>query len=515
MFERLTAAKDGSLTVLAGGKALHSRYDPAGEAERYLDTLENLEDARFFVLIEPCLGYVIPVLRKNYPTAKIVSLHVSDFFASNPGAGTYEASWSPGAEKNIQDFLEAEIPDTEAAAVRIIEWRPAMTVYGGAYLNLLKETIDFIKRIDANVRTIRGFGRRWFRNCLRNAGIIRRALLRLPASRQSVPWIVTGAGPSLEEAIPLIKKLREQKGGRVLAASSSAPALAAANVKPDMIISTDGGSWALFHLYESVRKWGKASPALAACIWAALPSQYGDVPIFPIGDGSLWQGIILETVLAVLSPETGRGFDQDSGRPAFGVFPQRGTVTASAVDLALSLTSGPVFLAGMDLAHRDIKSHAKPYAFDRLQEETAGRFAPRYSQTFARSERIAASGSNGIYAAWFKRQLADYPERLFSLGNNNPVFDPLGSLDAFSLRDEDFPERASPGTAVYSIEKAGTEAVRRAVQALTNALDHPQTTGILLGELGPLILPDREAPGPAALKAEIQTLGRRYGAIDG
>jgi hypothetical protein len=50
-----------------------------------------------------------------------------------------------------------EIPDSKAAEIRLLEWRPALSVYGEAYLTLVKETVEFIKRSDANTRTLKYF----------------------------------------------------------------------------------------------------------------------------------------------------------------------------------------------------------------------------------------------------------------------------------------------------------------------------------------------------------------------
>ena len=70
---------------------LHSRYNPQLEAQRYLDALKIDKDINCFILIEPGMGYMIPVLRKNRPDCKIlfstrtpVSEHWRAFFRGMP-----------------------------------------------------------------------------------------------------------------------------------------------------------------------------------------------------------------------------------------------------------------------------------------------------------------------------------------------------------------------------------------------------------------------------------------------
>ncbi|MDR2101840.1 MAG: DUF115 domain-containing protein [Treponema sp.] len=482
MQERLIIAENGLPAAYAGDKPLHSRYNPRGEAEKYIRSLDLAPEIRFFILPEPGLGYIIAPLRQRFPRAKIIVLHLSDFFINprpeNEPGGQPAAVWSPGSGMGLQQFLEDEIPDTDAKTIKIIQWRPALAAYGEGYLRLLTETADFIKRADANKRTVRGFGLRWVRNFFRNLRLLR-SVVTYPLLNR--PLIVTGAGPSLEESIPLIGEIKKG-GGLILAASSSVPALIAGGLAPDMVISTDGGGWALFHLYEGLRRGrGGKIPSfdLAAGLNAALPSQCGDLPLLPISDGSLWQDLVLRKL----------------GVP-FIALPQRGTVTASALDLAFSLTRGRVFIAGMDLSHRDIRTHARPYSFERFREEKASRLYPVYTQDFLRSRAMASGGSHDIYASWFSRRLAAYPGRLFSLGNNHPLFGDL------KIREETDPDAGGKGAGrvfrkfwVNREDLAG-----RAAALLLDALNDEKTAAALTGELAPLVLPDEDDPGPAQLR---------------
>ena len=137
----------------------------------------------------------------------------------------------------------------------------------------------------------------------------------------------------------------------------------------------------------------------------------------------------------------------------------------------------------MDLAHQDIRTHARPYGFDRLLEEGASRLNPVYTQSFTRSRAILASGSHDIYAAWFRQHLQTYPERIYPLVAHNPVFKIL-----------------KPGTSPH---KPGGHAVVRTLEILrqdnpvtqggallVKALANPRTGAKLYGELVSLLVPD-------------------------
>jgi hypothetical protein len=470
---------------------LHSRYNPQAEAERYIDALNIDGGVKYFILIEPGFAYLVPALRRRHENSKIIVLHADSAFRETgdiPGIPV----WYPDSGLTVQRFLEREIPDVGAALVRIVEWRPSLRIYGKSCLNLVSETAEFIKRADASHRTTAAFGKRWVRNFFKNIGRIHTALLFSPAD---TPVIITGSGPGLEQALPLIFEMKEQSF--ILAASSSLPALAQGGIRPDMVISTDGGSWALLHLFFCFRMPPDVSHnvnklMLAAALSAALPSQCASLPLLALNDGSLWQRIVLNALKI----------------PSVAV-PQRGTVTASALDLALLFSSGGIYLAGMDLSVRDIRTHARPYGFDHLFYGSASRRRPLYSQCFARSARISAGGSHDVYAAWFRQQRSSWPNRIFSLGNNNAVFEDTGK-PALPQRVP-APVPRENFQAAFVSGAAGGERCRQGAAALVAALGDSRYAKTLGEELSPLLFPDRPNISGGDLVEAIWKMAERYG----
>jgi hypothetical protein len=370
---------------------------------RYVDSLNLNSGIECFILIEPGFGYLVTALREKFKNSKIIVLHIENSFPP------LNVPTMHGTElSEVQDFLEREVPETEVANIKIIEWRPSLNFYKQAYVSLLSLVVEFIKRMDAGNRTTAAFGRKWVGNFFRNIGNVRKILLY---RSMDMPVIITGSGPGLEKAVPVIQKIQEEC--LVIAASSSVMALSHYGITADIVITTDGGGWALRHIYPFFRKSNCAAKSgaeygasFAVNLCAALPSQCRSIPFLIMNDGSFWQSVILHE-LSIPSV----------------IIQQKGTVTACAVELALTLTSGNIFLAGMDLSVKDIRTHARPYAFDHLLFDSGGRFTPVYSQSFTRSRQIQEGGSLDIYAAWFKKQLVSWPKRIFSLGGSHEVFE--------------------------------------------------------------------------------------------
>jgi hypothetical protein len=436
---------------------------------RYLDSLNLKSNIECFILIEPGLGFLIPVLQERYKTSKIVVLHIDDFPQKEgiPTLNSIETS-------DIQKFLETHIPEIDIDRIKIIEWRASMNFYKDKYVKILSQVVEFLKRTDAGKRTTAVFGRRWVKNFFRNIANVNHPLLYKQAA---VPVIVTGSAPGLEQAIPVIQKAQEKC--LIIAASSSVMALSAGGITADIVIATDGGSWALKHIYPFYRSNNTAALAVNLC--AALPSQCANTPTLLINDGSFWQSLILHAL----------------SLPSL-IIPQRGTVTATAVELAMILSSGNIYLAGMDFSVDDIRTHTRPYSFDSLFFSGATRLTPFYSQSFTRSSLLREGGSMEIYAQWFKSQLAKWSKKIFSIGGN-------------AIFDRGLPPEHTDKKKTYEYFKAATAGetslfVKRGVEALLSAIDNREYEKNLKQELIPLLFPGEDNVTEKELKTAIKEI---------
>lgn len=415
MIPRLVQSRSGPPTVVEGDLYIHSQYDPINEAERFVRAVEFPENTEYIIIFEPGLGYCIPFLKERLPNTSLLVIHVSDFYASLSETYDREALgvWYPSDSLNLVKFLEREIP--EGSVCRILEWRPSARAYGSLYKELLCQVKQFLEREAANRRTTVGFGRRWLKNFFRNLILLQKPLY---FEAGSIPVVVTGAGPSLEDAIPLIIEAMEQGPLCIVAASSSVPALLAHGILPTLSVATDGGTWAAFHLIDQFRRAAHgaadlASPLpfpLAVALTAKNCSQAAQVPQLAISDGSLWQSRLLQKL-----------------KIPHLQLPQRGTVSATLIDIALLLTTGPVYITGMDMANRDLRTHTRPYGLDFYLDEKVTRFAPLYSLTFGRSRTEANSLALSIYAAWFDSYFSDNKDRITVLGESHPRFSMLAA----------------------------------------------------------------------------------------
>ena len=436
---------------------------------------------------------MIAPLKKRLPACKIVALHVDSVFRGNAGKNSDIAAWYPDSPMTIQDFLAQEIPETPASSIKIIEWRPALNIYGEKYVNALSEAADFIKRSDAQWRTAAVYGRRWLRNFFKNLAILSDILMYKPDTKVV---IVSGSGPGLETLLPRIREMRSR--ALILASSSSLLALRRGGICPDLVISTDGGAWALCHLYPCIRH-TMPIRGIALNLCAALPSQCAGYPLLILNDGSLWQTLVL-SALGIPSLVTG----------------QRGTVTASAVEAALELSTGPVFMAGVDLSNSDIRTHARPYGFDHLLYGAANRLNPLYGQYFRRAYGISGGQSLNIYASWFKNNLPHWPKRIFTLDTKSSVFEKAqeeivpeqGAISSYQAEAQTAAHneflhqiRLASGKKSFSVQAA---------DILIHALEDPRYAEPLHRELSALLFHGVREVTAGMIAGELDKIGRHY-----
>jgi len=466
---------------------LHSRYNPQAEALRYIDSLQIKETTECFILIEPGLGYMIPVLRERFKEIKIIALHVEKYPNHNEQAAenfAANAAFYGTERKEINQFLEKEVPKIDIDRIRVIEWRPSLNFYKESYISLLSYVVDFLKRMDAEKRTTAHFGKRWFRNFFRNLCHVNKTVLY---RQTDLPVIITGSGPALEQAMPLISEIKDNC--LIIAASSSVTALCSFGITADIIITTDGGNWALKHLIsanrcsqKNQRRTGNtvernglavsdSHSILAASLCAALPSQSSVAPFLIINDGSFWQTVILHEL----------------NLPSV-IIPERGTVTATALDLAFLLSSGAVYLAGMDLSNNDIRTHVKPYAFDSIFYGRANRTNPFYSISYTRASLLKEGGSMNIYADWFKDQSAS--RQIFSLTKNS-IFKISKPENLIKIKNKDELFNIASYSENSQLDKNNYSAqiCNIALNALFTAMKKPDLSDTIYKELSPLLSP--------------------------
>jgi len=426
------------------GIALHSPYDPVREARRFVEANIGQYAPSAVVVLGEGLGYVSAAVESLYPGVRLIRIFYSNEImtmgtARGPGAAVRSGAgvdvwarsgpaWCPGMKGGLSAFLAASLGELDLEGLRLIEWPPSARIFPAVSRNANEAVRLLVRELNGSFATTLAAGRVWMRNAISNFLAMDSTLVGelCPADR---PVVIAAPGPSLEDAASLIAEVRSRV--ELWALPSSSLLLRDRGLSPDLLVMTDPGYYSLYHVHSAAPSCPFAMPLSAARgVWDLPRTGRQDLPAAPF---LLAQPVFFEKALL-----------EQAGVEAPLVAPH-GTVAATALDLALASTGGPVIVAGLDMCARDISLHARPNAFDRLLHLQSTRLSPHYSLSFRRAAAqrfeqvrgaagVRASPSLRTYAGWFNELRPDFAPRTYRLLPSRVQLDGMRALDAASLR---------------------------------------------------------------------------------
>ncbi len=419
----LFTARSGAPSLKVNGVALNSPYDPQREAERFVQETIGSERPSLVIVLGECVGHVVDALARHCPGVLLIAaVYSAEIAAAAELRGV--SCWHPGSGLAFDEFLRSHLEELQIEGLRVVEWPPSARAFPQVSRSANEAVRQVIQELNGSFVTTVAAGRLWMRNCVANFVHVPKVLSGplCPAGR---PVLIAAPGPSLEEALPLLAGIRPRV--ELWALPSSCPALQEAGLEPDLIVMTDPGFYAMYHLYAAAPRCAVAMPLSAARGCWDLPTR---PPVVLLEQPFLAERALLEA----------------AGVTAPRVAPH-GTVAATAIDLALASTPGPVILAGLDMAARDVLSHARPNEFDRLLQLQSGRFQPHTSLSFSRAAAFGSAAEPGTslrqtpalrtYAGWLgtglDRQTGRRLYRLLPSAVPIPAMTPLDAAAIHSL----------------------------------------------------------------------------------
>jgi hypothetical protein len=360
----LRTTRTGQPTAVLGGVWLHSRYDPEREAARYARNCRHSAGTpppSTLILLGGELGYVCTALSREFPSSRLLVVYYDSAVFSHarsslpPSAGT----WHPGSPEGLPQFLQRQISEIGSEGLRVLEWAPSARAWPQLSLETNRLVGQFLRELRGSLVTTSALGRRWLRNSFYNFVAID-GVRPLPRCVGPWPVVIAASGPSLAESLPLIRRYRRQL--LLWALPSATLALCAAGLSPDLVVLTDPGYYAFYHLH------GALPPGTPLCM--------------PLSAGTgAWR---LQAGVSYFSQDTvfEREILATTGFNGPVVLPS-GTVSASALELALRISEASIVLAGLDFRFRDVHSHVRPNAVELLLRAGQSRLAPLHHRLFA------------------------------------------------------------------------------------------------------------------------------------
>lgn len=403
-------AKNQSETCKWDSFFLHSTYNPETEAQRFADSLEPLFIPENIIVIEPALSYCGDYLRKKYPKSKIFCIRfikdIKSYFSFDK---TFY--YNPDNIHELENSLFNYFGETGLLNSFFVSWPPSSKAFAEYDKNVWVMLKDLLKNCQSILATRQFFAKRWIKNQINNLVNLKHTAT---VNKVDVPVLVCASGTSLKDSLDKIKKLNDNFF--IIACSSAIQALLKHNIIPDLCISTDGGFWAKKHLNCLLSE--TQNIKLAVPTEANVPQEIFDrsnVTIIPLAYCDNFDNLIYDS---------------------FGIkylkAQRNGTISGTAVELALSLTKDKVFMCGIDLESSDSFVHTQPNALEIENSANDIKIKPIDNRTFIQGRD---STQLEIYRNWFINKSIDFDNRVFRLSDNHVFKNSLGYIKDISFDD--------------------------------------------------------------------------------
>lgn len=506
----LKPTRSGLPSATLRGAWLHSRYDPAAEGEAFAEASLGAS-TELALLLGFGLGYateaflaagvsVVAVEPEARALRAALAARELGGALSHPGLTLLAADAAEvagGGAAGLEAAVSAAIDGIEPRGLRLVEHPAYARLYPVEAERLRALAARYTEKDRINEATLRRFGRRWVRNLAANAALVPLVpgIAELRDAYRGLPALILAAGPSLDEALPLLGELRER--ALVICVDTALRSALRAGVEPDYTLVVDPQYWNARHLdrCEAPRSALVTEPA-----------------VWPSALRGRWRARYLCSSLYPL----GRYLEERCGKPK-GALGAGGSVSTSAWDFARQLGCSPIYLAGLDLSFPGGHTHARASLFEQRALAEGHRLRPASDALFAamRGGRPYQAPANGggtvvsdrrlsLYAWWFESRAARHPEtrsRTLSRGGLRIAGLPLAELGeplALAPRRAEIDAIGARLTAAAGEERAEASAVR-ALAGLVAELRRVERLclrGLALAESGDL-------EGLAALDAEL------------
>ena len=344
---------------VAGGQPvyLHSSYDPWREAARLTGDFQLMPGDTMLVL-GLGLGYHVWELARRYPRVDIIAVDPHPGFFLRAMETLDLTTYLTQENLTLvfsHDVLEVggliahRVDLTTRTQVKTYVYPPVARLYPEEFAELQKALFEGLVQTVLKRNTALFFARPWTENFLTNleAAWGSQGINALFGAFTGVPAVIVSAGPSLDKNMHLLDEIRDK--AVILAAGTSFKPLLRAGLKPDMVVSIDGGE-ANGTNFAGVDE-DETALVFDPVVHSSIPPRFRG-PIFA-GCGQPHFHLFVDSVL---------GLDK-------GFFPINGySVALTCLGLALAMGCDPIVFIGQDLALKDGRSHVRGSIYDEIDK---------------------------------------------------------------------------------------------------------------------------------------------------
>ncbi len=360
-FWEVSNAKNGETTAKENSLLLHSAYNPQREAENLINSKKDeIQCSKAIVFEGFGLFYAPKIAATLFPQKTIILVEpdINHFLAAMLFVDAEELF-------SYNSIIFACGASTEQVITLVNQYgilnsvffsSPSQIFHAQAYFSELSELIQRNKNKEKiNNATLEKFRTLWFRNSKQN--IQKTALLEsvniYKNRAENLPFLILGAGPSLEKILPLLKELKNRM--IIVCVDTALRALLQQKVQPDFIVLTDPQYWAYRHIA------GLKSPE------SILITENSVYP-------SVFKFECKKIVCCKSQIPVAHFFEKYCGEQ--GYLGAGGSVASCAWTFAKFCGAKNIFLCGIDLSFPKKQTHIKGSTFEQKIYTTSTRIKP-------------------------------------------------------------------------------------------------------------------------------------------
>ena len=421
----LVNARNGQISAKEGAFTLHSLYNPEREAENAVSQAEVAAKGSC-IFYGFGLGWQVIKFCQKYPDKKLILIEPDTrrFFSV-----LEVLDWTPvfNHEKlilalgcpleNLISLLEdgSKINvGTSGLSDSFIFDIPSFTAHASDYFDGVRQLVKRNQRKnEINAATLKKFGKLWVKNSLRNLaelskregikGFENKALI----DGKALPFLIIGAGPSLESSLPYLGELKKRM--ILVCVETALKSLLKTGIEPDFIILLDPQYWAWRHIA------GLKAPS------SLLISEISTWP-------ALFRFDCKKIMLCKSQFPVGQYFEEKLSLD-LGDLGSGGSVASAAWNFARMCGAERIFTAGLDLSFPSKQTHIKGSSAEETFHTISDRINSVENMTakvlFSANsssalnylgEKVSTDSRMKMFAWWFEARLSACPEvRTFTL----------------------------------------------------------------------------------------------------
>ncbi len=405
----LELSKKGQSTLKYKDKYLHSKYDPIKEGMKLASSLP-FKGKKYVIISGLALGYhITPLLDGDQKINVLVlesSVEVVNYLEKTFRLSLLrEAKLFFGDLSYLNNWLFQHIEEDQSDSILFFDHKPSIEIDPDYYKKAKIIVNNVLKYKLQSYLTTLGFAQRWHENSLKNLKAYSR--FSMLSQKSDLPIFLVGSGPSLDDQIKHLSKLANV--GIIIAFAPAYHRLVEEGVSVHFLISIDGGIANRIHL--SQYRLRDESTVLISTL-SVTPHLF-----------HLWKGDIL--LLNLELPIEEYLLDDIPG------IPMQGNVALAAYWMAQKMTSGDIYLIGMDFAFTNGAYHFKGNQLEDTLAFSGNRLRPydrRFYDIISRFKKTTIPGQDGkeiqtnlamqSYLSWMEEAISQSRQATYTL---NPL----------------------------------------------------------------------------------------------